>query len=111
MAEGDELAKRDSRAPHEDRDQLAEQPGQPAGHGGLTTEELDERLEAALTAKTYGELAVVLGDPPAVSASPAQPSTAKAKARPPYRMFWQWPTGLPEPERADARLAWLTTSR
>jgi hypothetical protein len=35
-------------------------------------------LEAALTAKTYVELAVVLRDPPAVGASPAQLSTAKA---------------------------------
>jgi len=36
-----------------------------AGDGRLTAEELDERLEAALTARTYSELAVLTTDLPA----------------------------------------------
>ena len=32
-----------------------------AGDGRLTLEELDERVGAALTARTYGELAVRVG--------------------------------------------------
>jgi hypothetical protein len=36
-----------------------------AGDGRLTAEELDERLEAALTARTYTELAVLTTDLPA----------------------------------------------
>ena len=36
------------------------------GYGRLTAEELDERLEAALTARTYGELAALTTDLPAV---------------------------------------------
>ena len=36
-----------------------------AGDGRLTAEELDERLEAAMTARTYGELARLVADLPA----------------------------------------------
>jgi Domain of unknown function (DUF1707) len=36
-----------------------------AGDGRLTAEELDERLEAALSARTLGELAAVISDLPA----------------------------------------------
>jgi hypothetical protein len=36
-----------------------------AGDGRLTAEELDQRLEAALTARTYGELAALTSDLPA----------------------------------------------
>lgn len=46
-----------------------------AGDGRLTAEELDERLEAALTARTYSELAVLTVDlpvanEPAIAAAP-----------------------------------------
>jgi hypothetical protein len=57
--------KRNLRVSHEDRDQVAEQLRVAAGDGRLTAEELDERLEAALTARTYGELEVLLIDLPA----------------------------------------------
>ena len=40
-----------------------------AGDGRLTAEELDERLEAALTARTYSELAVLTTDLPAAPPS------------------------------------------
>jgi hypothetical protein len=55
------------RASHADRDIVVEQLRVAAGDGRLTSEELDERLEAALTAKTYAELAVITADLPAAS--------------------------------------------
>lgn len=63
---GDEVASRgELRASHEDRDRVAEILRVAAGDGRLTAEELDERLETALTARTYGELAVIIRDLPA----------------------------------------------
>jgi hypothetical protein len=54
------------RASHADRDRVVEQLRIAAGDGRLTAEELDERLEAALTARTYRELAALTADlPPA----------------------------------------------
>jgi hypothetical protein len=53
------------RASHEDRDQVVERLRVAAGDGRLSAEELDERLEAALNARTYGELEVLLTDLPA----------------------------------------------
>ncbi len=62
------------RASHEDRDRVAELLRVAAGDGRLTAEELDERLEAALTARTYGELAALVTDLPAVPGlAPAAP--------------------------------------
>jgi hypothetical protein len=53
------------RASHADRDRVVEVLRVAAGDGRLTAEELDERLEAALTARTYAELAVLTRDLPA----------------------------------------------
>jgi hypothetical protein len=58
--------RRDLRASHGDRDQVVEQLRVAAGDGRLTAEELDERLDTALTARTYGELESLLLDLPAV---------------------------------------------
>jgi len=70
--------KRNLRVSHEDRDQVAEQLRVAAGDGRLTADELDERLEAALSARTYGELEVVLSDLPASpGALPAPAPEAK----------------------------------
>jgi hypothetical protein len=60
-----ELARSGLRASHEDRDRTVEMLRVAAGDGRLTADELDERLEAALTAKTYGELAMLVADLPA----------------------------------------------
>jgi hypothetical protein len=54
------------RASHEDRDRVVELLQTAAGDGRLTAEELDERLEVALTARTHSELAVLTADLPAV---------------------------------------------
>jgi len=53
------------RASHEDRDRVVEVLRVAAGDGRLTAQELDERLEFALTARTYGELAALTADLPA----------------------------------------------
>ena len=55
------------RASHMDRDRIAEQLRVAAGDGRLTMEELDERLEKALSARTGSELAVLVTDLPAVA--------------------------------------------
>jgi hypothetical protein len=56
------------RASHQDRDRVVEVLRVAAGDGRLTAEELDQRLEAALTARTYADLAVLTTDLPAASA-------------------------------------------
>jgi Domain of unknown function (DUF1707) len=53
------------RASHADRDKVVELLRIAAGDGRLTAEELDERLEAALTARTQLELTVLTADLPA----------------------------------------------
>ncbi|MFF4507755.1 DUF1707 domain-containing protein [Streptomyces sp. NPDC001401] len=57
----------DLRASHADRDRVVDVLRIAAGDGRLTAEELDERLEAALSARTMGELAVLTTDLPAVA--------------------------------------------
>jgi hypothetical protein len=52
------------RASYEDRDRVVELLRVAAGDGRLTAEELDERLEVALTARTYGELTALVKDLP-----------------------------------------------
>ncbi|MEV6482332.1 DUF1707 domain-containing protein [Streptomyces sp. NPDC051576] len=52
------------RASHADRDRVVDVLTGAAGDGRLTAEELDERVEAALTARTLGELAVLTADLP-----------------------------------------------
>ncbi|MFF2383225.1 DUF1707 domain-containing protein [Streptomyces sp. NPDC058108] len=52
------------RASHADRDRAVDVLRIAAGDGRLTADELDERLEAALSARTLGELAVLTADLP-----------------------------------------------
>jgi hypothetical protein len=69
---GDErLPAPELRASHEDRDRAVELLRMAAGDGRLSADELDQRLEAALTARTYGELAVLTRDLPAVPGADA----------------------------------------
>jgi hypothetical protein len=57
------------RASHDDRDRAVEVLRVAAGDGRITAEELDERVGAALTARTYGELAALISDLPAAPGS------------------------------------------
>lgn len=67
------------RASHEDREQAVEQLRIAAGDGRLTAEELDERLERALTARTYADLDALLADLP--SGPGATPVLAAAETK------------------------------
>ena len=52
------------RASDEDREQTAERLRKATAEGRLLAEELEERLEATFTARTYGELDAVVADLP-----------------------------------------------
>jgi Domain of unknown function (DUF1707) len=67
------------RASHVDRDRVVELLRMAAGDGRLTADELDERLVAALTARTHGELAAVTADLPAGSGSSTGAAAPKPK--------------------------------
>lgn len=70
------------RASHADRDSVVEQLRVAAGDGRLTPEELDQRLEVALTARTYAELAALTADlPEAGRAAAVAPAQAKDLVR------------------------------
>ena len=67
--------RRQLRVSDADREQAAEVLRQAAGDGRITFDELDQRLEAAYGARTYGDLTEVTADLPAgttlVAASPS----------------------------------------
>lgn len=87
------------RASHEDREAVAEQLREAAGDGRLDLDELEERLERALTAKTYGELEPLTADLPAPAPPPAVPPlTIKGGVHGAERVGW-WQV----PERIVAR--------
>ena len=77
---GGEIARSQLRASYDDRDRVVELLRVSAGDGRLTAEELDERLELAMTARTYGELARLISDLPAEGAV-ASPSRRRRRPR------------------------------
>ena len=81
LGHGDEVASPgELRASHEDRDRVAELLRVAAGDGRLTAEELDERLEKALTARTYAR-ARGAEPGPADRAGARQPGAAGLKPK------------------------------
>ena len=70
------VPRKDQRAAHEDRDQVVDALSLAAGDGRLTPEELDQRVGAALTARTYGELAALVSDLPAAQDTATGPPGA-----------------------------------
>src|SRR5438128_7137622 len=76
---GGEIARNELRASHDDRDRVVELLRVSAGDGRLTAEELDERLELAMTARTYGELARLVADLPAQGSAVTPPPVPQAK--------------------------------
>jgi hypothetical protein len=70
------VAGEELRASHADRDQVVELLRVAAGDGRLSAEELDDRLERALTARTYAELAALTGDLPAAPGAAVAPPGA-----------------------------------
>jgi hypothetical protein len=73
------------RASHQDRDRVIEALRVAAGDGRLTLDELDERIELAMAARTYAELVPITADLPAagspLAASPTVPARPKELAR------------------------------
>ena len=76
---GSEIARSELRASHDDRDRVVELLRVSAGDGRLTAEELDERLELAMTARTYGELARLVADLPAQGTAVTPAAAPQAK--------------------------------
>jgi Domain of unknown function (DUF1707) len=72
------VAGEEFRASHADRDQVVEVLRVAAGDGRLSAEELDDRLERALTARTYAELAALTADLPATPGAAVVPPGAGA---------------------------------
>jgi hypothetical protein len=113
---GDAPAPRDEpggalRASHDDRDRAVEVRRVAAGDGRITAEELDERVGAALTARTYGELAALISDLPTTPGSlPLTPqSVPGAKAKDLVRIECHTGTALRDgpwlvPRRMEVRL-------
>jgi DUF1707 SHOCT-like domain/Cell wall-active antibiotics response LiaF, C-terminal len=65
-----------------DREQAAEVLREAAGHGRITMDELDERLELAYAAKTYADLAAVTRDLPAAGQAPAPAAVSRIGGTP-----------------------------
>ena len=76
------VAGEELRASHADRDQVVELLRVAAGDGRLSPEELDDRLERALTARTYAELAALTADLPATLGAVVPPGTGAVSATP-----------------------------
>ena len=66
----------------EDRHQVAEVLRKAAGEGRIDLDELDQRLEAAYAAKTYGELVPLTVDLPAHAGRPVTPRTEQYRPVP-----------------------------
>ncbi len=73
---GEPNAALEMRASDTDREQVAERLREAAGHGRLTMDELDERLERAYAAKTYAELEPLTRDLPVSGAAAPLPLPA-----------------------------------
>lgn len=64
MSGEEELPRAELRASHEDRDIIVDQLRVAAGDGRIDGDELDQRIEAAMSARTYGELDRLIKDLP-----------------------------------------------
>jgi Domain of unknown function (DUF1707) len=98
---------RDLRCSDVDRDRVAEALRQAAGDGRLTLSELEERLDAAFQARTYGELEPITADlpqgpypVPGLSAPTTVSRPAQAGARLPAIGFERVMTVLGDEQRS-----------
>ena len=69
----------EQRASHADRDRVVDMLRTAAGDGLLTTAELDERVEVALSARTHSELAPLTADLPPASTSSTSAAPGEVK--------------------------------
>ncbi len=96
------------RASDADRERAVDVLRVAAGDGRLTADELDERLEAALTSRTVGELAVLTAD---LVARPGWPGAASAQAQDVIRIDQRGGSvrradGWAVPRRLELRTTW-----
>src|SRR5258708_39877458 len=70
----------DLRASHEDRDSIVDRLRIAAGDGRIDAEELDQRIEAAMAARTYGDLDVIIKDLPQTPEAAAKTVARRAEA-------------------------------
>lgn len=75
------------RASDAERDLVADHLRRAAAEGRLQTDELEQRVEAALTARTYGQLERLLDDLPAPPAAPAPPARQTSSLARPALVF------------------------
>lgn len=71
------------RASHDDREAVVERLRDAAAEGRIDFDELDSRLELALTAKTHDELALITADLPMPQSSTGAASASAAENPPP----------------------------
>lgn len=75
----------DVRASDVDRERVADVLRQAAGEGRVTMEELEQRITAVYSAKTYAELEPLIRDLPAPGLSPQSPAPSAASGPPMLR--------------------------
>ena len=94
------------RASDADRDRVMDVLRVAAGEGRLTPDELDERLEAALSARTFGELAALTADlvaaPPGVAMAQAEDVIRIDQRGGSVRRTGRWRV----PQRLELRSSW-----
>ena len=102
------------RASYADRDRVAEQLRIAAGDGRLTADELDQRLELALTARTYAELTGLTRDLPAVGGIAGPPGSWSASTAGPVMPSGPaggWCRGGSRSGSGAARPGWTSPKR
>ena len=85
----------DMRAGDEDRDRTVSLIREAYAEGRLTTDEFQQRMDQAHQSKTYGELAALTTDLPAMPTPGAPPAAATSGT-----------VATPDRQRADLRKAW-----
>jgi hypothetical protein len=75
------------RASDDDRERVVDELRRHAAEGRLSVEELEERIERALAARTQGELAVLTRDLPERPPEPAPAPRPRSGPRPELRVF------------------------
>lgn len=85
-----------------DREQVAERLRTAAGEGRIDADELDERLGAAYTAKTFADLAPLVEDLPGTPYAPPLPAPSAPTPQPAHRMNAVDPRGGTQSETGVA---------
>jgi Domain of unknown function (DUF1707) len=78
-----------------DRDRVTARLRENFAEGRLTQDELDERVSAALNAKTFGDLRPVMADLPEPAPAPVRPARSPQWPGPPWMVLRRGPRLLP----------------